>query len=176
MWGISLLKALVKNVGHPVFPLLLVNIYVFRTGYLFIKSRFVHFLNLSNQLLLLVKGSVFDASGISCFLIPHVNLQLLLFNSQACRNTVLYTVNKRCKNPFHFNNVRPSCIYSYSLISCLFFKVRVHHTVDPHMSMAFKTSTFLLFQYVWWCSTLMLMTSFSHASLQKLCFCAVDSS
>ena len=76
------------------------------------KYRFVPFLNLSDQPLLPVKGSVFDASGISCFLIPHVNLQLLLLNGRACRITVLYTVNKKRKNPFHFNNVRPSCIYS----------------------------------------------------------------
>jgi len=38
--------------------------------------------------------------------------------------------------------------FPYSLISFLFFKVRVHRTVDPRMSMAFKTSNFLLFQYV----------------------------
>jgi len=115
------LKALLKNVGHSLFPLLPVNVYVFKTGYLFMKSRFVCFLNLSDQPLLPVKGSVFDASGISRFLIPHINLQLLLFNGQACRITVLYTVNKKRENPLHFNNVRPSCIYSCYLSLFLTF-------------------------------------------------------
>lgn len=121
-----MLKALLQNVGHPLFPLLPVNIYVLKTGYLFMKSRFVRFLNLSDQSLLLVKGSVFDASGISFFLIPHVNVQLLLFNGRACRNTELYTVNKKCENPFHFNNVGLAVftvIFPRSLISSLFFKV-----------------------------------------------------
>jgi len=87
----------------------------------YMKSRFVCFLNVSDQPLLPVKGSVFDASSVPCFLIPHINLQLLLFKGRACRITVLYTVNKKRENSFHFNNVRPSCIYSCYLSMFLNF-------------------------------------------------------
>ena len=99
------------------------------------------------------------------FLIPHKNLQLLLFNGRACRSTALYIVNNKHENHFHFNIGMPSCIYSYyfpcSLILSLFLKMWVHRTVNTRMSKAFKRLS-LLFQYVWWHSTTKLMTSFLH--------------
>jgi hypothetical protein len=63
-------------------------------------------------------------------------------------------------------------IFPHSLISYLFFKARVYRTVDHRMSKAFKSSSLLLFQYVWWRSTFTLfLRIFTEAFFTHVLLC-----